>query len=142
VFRELAPNPDVLPTEVDGVPIRQVLRTMNDRIEYLVDREHRIGHAFFVGCSSRSGPGGIDAVMRDKVIPLLQEYFFEDWGRVAAVLGEPGRRGGGFLDCRTLEDPTGQGGEPRQSWSVRPDFSEDAYRDLIGQAAAVPPDMP
>jgi 5-methylcytosine-specific restriction protein B len=142
VFREMAPDPDVLPGEIDDVPIQQVLRAMNDRIEYLVDREHRVGHAFFVGCSSRRGPGGVDAVMRDKVIPLLQEYFFEDWGRVAAVLGEPNGRGGGFLDCRTLEDPTGQGGEPRQSWSVRRDFSENAYRGLIGQVAAVTPDVP
>lgn len=56
------------------------------------------------------------------------------------MLGEPGESGGGFLDCRKLEDPTGQGGEPRLSWSVRRDFTEDAYRRLVSQAAAVPPD--
>ena len=73
--------------------------------------------------------------MRDKVIPLLQEYFFEDWGQVAAVLGEPQGRGGGFLDCRKLRDPTGQDGEPRESWSVRSAFSPDAYDRLVGKAA-------
>jgi 5-methylcytosine-specific restriction protein B len=142
VFREIGPDPDALPVDLDDVPIRQVLRTINDRIEYLVDREHRIGHAFFLDCTSRLEAGGLDSVMRDKVIPLLQEYFFEDWGRVAAVLGEPAGKGGGFLDCRTLEDPTGQGGEPRHSWSVREEFAEDAYRRLVGRDGAAPPVVP
>lgn len=133
VFREIAPEPDRLSTDVDGVPLRRVLETLNDRIEYLIDREHRIGHAFFIGEGGKDR-AAIDATMRDKVIPLLQEYFFEDWGRVAAVLGEPQGKGGGFLDCRRLRDPTGQDGEERISWSVRPTFAPDAYARLIGKA--------
>src|SRR5690606_14846659 len=50
VFREIAPDPSLLPEDVDGIALRQVLEKLNDRIEYLVDREHRIGHAFFIGC--------------------------------------------------------------------------------------------
>jgi 5-methylcytosine-specific restriction endonuclease McrBC GTP-binding regulatory subunit McrB len=139
VFRELAPDPSLLPELVDGVPLRRVLETINDRIEYLIDREHRIGHAFFLGDGGKDRPG-IDAAMRDKVIPLLQEYFFEDWGRVAAVLGERGK-GGAFLDCRKLRDPTGRDGEPRESWSVRSEFAQDAYDRLIGKPApAAPPE--
>jgi 5-methylcytosine-specific restriction endonuclease McrBC GTP-binding regulatory subunit McrB len=138
VFREVAPDPSLLPDQLDGVPLRRVLETINDRIEYLSDREHRIGHAFFIACEGRGGPGGIDAVMRDKVIPLLQEYFFEDWNRVAAVLGERSGRGGGFLDCRKLKDPTGQEGEERESWSVRGEFALDAYDRLIGKPAPAP----
>ncbi len=130
VFRELAPDPSLLPESVDAVPLRKVLGIVNDRIEYLIDREHRIGHAFFIACRSRAD---VDAAMRNKVIPLLQEYFFEDWGRVAAVLGEPVGKGGGFLDCRKLKDPTGQGGEERHSWSVRETFAEDAYDRLVGR---------
>lgn len=130
VFREIAPDPSLLPEDIDGIPLRQVLETLNDRIEYLVDREHRIGHAFFIGCRDRAA---VDAAMRDKVIPLLQEYFFEDWGRVAAVLGERPEKGGGFLDCRKLKDPTGNGGDERESWSVRPQFAPDAYERLIGK---------
>lgn len=136
VFREVAPDPALLPVDLDGVPIRAVLAAINDRIEYLIDREHRVGHAFFLGCGGRAE---VDAVMRDKVIPLLQEYFFEDWGRVAAVLGEPAGKGGGFLDCRSIDDPTGEGGEPRLSWSVRAVFAADAYARLIGRAAAADP---
>jgi hypothetical protein len=138
VFREVAPDPSLLREDVDGVPLRQVLQTINDRIEYLIDREHRIGHAFFIGEGGKDRKA-IDAAMRDKVIPLLQEYFFEDWSRVAAVLGEPQGKGGGFLDCRKLRDPTGQDGEERESWSVRRVFSPDAYDRLVGKAAPATP---
>lgn len=132
VFREIEPDPDLLPEDVDGVPLRRALRAINDRIEYLVDRDHRIGHAFFLGGGGEDRVA-IDATMREKVIPLLQEYFFEDWGRVASVLGERPGKGGGFLDCRRLRDPTGQDGEERESWSVRREFAPDAYTQLIGQ---------
>jgi 5-methylcytosine-specific restriction protein B len=136
VFREVGPEPERLPELVDGVPLRRVFRTINDRIEYLVDREHRIGHAFFMGEAGKSREG-IDGVMRDKVIPLLQEYFFEDWSRIAAVLGERTEKGGAFLDCRKLKDPTGKGGDDRFSWSVRHEFSADAYLRLAaGQSDA------
>lgn len=132
VFCELAPDPSLLPEMVGDVPLRRVLETINDRIEYLIDREHRIGHAFFLG-DGGIDRAAIDATMREKVIPLLQEYFFEDWGRVAAVLGEGSRREGGFLDCRKLRDPTGRDGEERESWSVRKIFSADAYDQLVGR---------
>lgn len=134
-FRELPPRPELLGEDVDGVPLRRVLEAMNDRIEYLVDRDHRIGHAFFMGEGGRDRVA-IDRTMRDKVIPLLQEYFFEDWSRVAAVLGERPQRGGDFLDCRKLRDPTGKGGEHRLSWTVRPEFAADAYNNLVARSAA------
>jgi hypothetical protein len=133
-FKEMAPDPSLLPEDVEGVPLRRVLETINDRIEYLVDREHRIGHAFFLGEGGRDREA-IDATMRDKVIPLLQEYFFEDWSRVAAVLGERLGKDGGFLKCRTLRDPTGRDGEARESWSVLRPFAPDAYRRLAGKPA-------
>lgn len=135
VFREIGPDPSLLPDRVEGLPLRQVLAAINDRIEYLVDREHRIGHAFFMGDGGKDR-AAIDGVMRDKVIPLLQEYFFEDWSRVAAVLGESPKKCGGFLDCRELHDPTDGEGEPRWSWSVRAAFAADAYDRLIGIKSA------
>lgn len=138
VFREIAPEPSLLPDEVDGVPLRRVLETINDRIEFLVDREHRIGHAFFLGDGGKDRIA-IDAAMHDKVVPLLQEYFFEDWSRVAAVLGEQQGKGGSFLDCRKLRDPTEQDGEERLSWSVRRDFANDAYDRLVEKPASTKP---
>jgi 5-methylcytosine-specific restriction endonuclease McrBC GTP-binding regulatory subunit McrB len=130
-FEEMAPDTSVPAfieaEESTGLPLSKVLETMNRRIEYLVDRDHRIGHAFFIGCETKAD---VDAVMRDKVIPLLQEYFFDDWNRLAAVLGDRDR-GRNFLDCETIEDPMGEGGEPLKSWRVRPYFDEGAYTRLI-----------
>jgi hypothetical protein len=122
-FREVAPEPQLLAdTEAaTGLPLVAFLSMINDRIEYLLDREHRIGHAYFIKCRTRKE---VDGAMRNAIIPLLQEYFFEDLSRVAVVLGEP--KGGGFLGCRQIKDPLGEG-EARDSWIVLPEFAEDAY---------------
>lgn len=123
IFHEMAPDPALLAT-VEGIPLPRVLATINDRIEYLIDREHRIGHAFFIHCAARTD---VDAVMRDKVIPLLQEYFFEDWSRIAAVIGP------GFIRKGVLKAPPGLGDlQPRPKWEVLAEFAATAYEDLVG----------
>jgi 5-methylcytosine-specific restriction enzyme B len=122
-FRELMPQPEKL-RNVDGLNLKLLLATINERIEYLFDREHQIGHGFFMRCESRAD---VDDVMRLKIIPLLTEYFYEDWNKVAAVLGDAddgdGNREGGFLDRRQLRVPAGLGGDdepaPRYRWKVR-----------------------
>lgn len=129
-FEELAPDPDLL-NAVDGIDLSGVLRTINARVEYLLDRDHAIGHAFFMGegAASRSA---IDDTMRFKVIPLLQEYFFEDWSRIHAVLGD------GFVAGTKLAPPPDlderYAVEERKTWSVRTPFAADAYSTLLGKA--------
>jgi 5-methylcytosine-specific restriction protein B len=133
-FREMAPEPELLPV-IEDIDLNAVLTTINQRIEYLIDREHRIGHAFFIGCKTAEQ---VHAAMRDKVIPLLQEYFFEDWSRIHGVLGD------GFIGSVTLKCPLGEG-EDRKSWFVRmekqPDgsdrFPHDAFAQLTGKFAGV-----
>lgn len=121
VFREMEPRPDLL-QQIGDIDLPAMLRSINDRIEYLLDREHRIGHAYFIHCKS---PVDVDQVMRDRVIPLLQEYFFEDWSRIRAVVGS------GFIGSRKLPAPPGFNGEDRQSWFVRPAFTPNAYTILV-----------
>lgn len=122
-FREMEPKPDLL-KPVDGIDLQKLLTVINERIEYLHDREHRIGHAFFINCKTKAD---VDGVMRDKVIPLLQEYFFEDWGRIAAVLGN------GFVKEGSLESPPGFNGNSRQNWSVLSPFKDNAYDIVLGK---------
>ena len=126
-FEELMPAPDLLGI-VDGIDLSVLLRTVNERVEYLFDREHQIGHAYFMGCASRAD---IDAVMRHKVIPLLAEYFYEDWGKVARVLGDAGDGINGFLTRKALAAPPGLGDDyedaTRYRWSVRDRFDYDAF---------------
>lgn len=130
-FEELMPDPSLL-KPVAGIDLARMLTTFNERIEYFFDREHQIGHAYFMGCQSRAD---VDDTMRHKVIPLLAEYFYEDWSKVAAVLGESTEgeqnREGRFLDRRRLTAPKGlgddDGGAVRFRWSVRPAFSYDEF---------------
>lgn len=130
-FRELMPNASLLGT-IDGIDLAVLLTTINERIEYLFDREHQIGHAYFIRCETRND---VDEVMRHKVIPLLAEYFYEDWAKVAAVLGDgddgEGDREGSFIDRRRLKAPKGLGGDEdaalRYRWSVREIFSYDGF---------------
>jgi len=130
-FRELMPDASLLGV-VEGINVAKLLATINERIEYLFDREHQIGHAYFMGCQSRTD---VDVVMRHKIIPLLSEYFYEDWGKVAAVLGDARDSGtdleGRFIDRHEIKPPTGINGEddaaPRYRWNVRSVFSYDDF---------------
>ena len=128
-FKELMPNPAVLSPNVGGINLQKLLTTINDRIEYLFDREHQIGHAYFTGCKSAEE---VEDVMRHKVIPLLSEYFYEDWSKVAAVLGDGPQGPSRFLEARRLDAPPGLAaddfGAERLRWRVKDqfDFSEFA----------------
>lgn len=130
-FKELMPNPDLVSEDIEGINVRRLLQTLNDRIEYLFDREHQIGHAYFLGYVTKED---IDEVMRAKIIPLLTEYFFENWERVRQVLGET-QDDGGFIVRRKLAPlATGEGEYVNDRWryTVRSEFSPEAYRQLTG----------
>ena len=130
-FRELMPRAELLDPDVDGINLQAVLTKLNDRIEYLFDRDHQIGHAFLMGCANRDD---VDAVFRDKIIPLLVEYFYEDWEKVRFVLGE-NRDDGKFISRRLLRvsraDGEFDGGGERWRYQVRSTFDPDAYAQLI-----------
>lgn len=71
----------------DGEPIdlRAMLAIMNDRIEFLFDRDHCIGHAYFM--EVKDFPS-LTAVIRNRVVPLLQEYFYGDWEKIQLILAD------------------------------------------------------
>jgi len=84
-FVEMMPRPELLRENVDGLNLQKVLATLNDRIEKFLDREHTIGHAYLIKCKSIAD---VAAAFRHKIIPLLQEYFFDDYARIQEVLGD------------------------------------------------------
>ena len=89
-FEEMMPDPDLLEgLVVDNINIRTLLECLNERIEALYDREHTLGHAFFMELreKDKNTIQTLAAIFKNKVIPLLQEYFFDDWGKVQLILG-------------------------------------------------------
>ena len=135
-FEHLGPDPSVL-SVVGGVDLPAALRAMNDRLEWLLGPDHLIGHAWFMGAEV-SDLGALDRAMRDKVIPLLREYFHEDLSRVRAVLGA----GDGFLRREKLASPPGidDGYEDRHrfvdAWDAATGYGPAAWAQLIGAAPA------
>ncbi|MGR5243373.1 AAA family ATPase [Vibrio sp. PNB23_22_6] len=95
-FVEMMPRPEVLAgIYVKGIDLRRLLERLNQRIEILYDREHTLGHAFFIPVKELIEAGEEDlafsalvSVFQNKIIPLLEEYFFEDWSKIRLVLAD------------------------------------------------------
>ena len=86
-FVEMMPewNNQNISTNCEGVNLQSLLQYINARIEFLLDREHTIGHSFFIGVDSMED---LREVFGLKIIPLLQEYFYDDYAKISAVLND------------------------------------------------------
>ncbi len=90
-FEEMMPKPELLDSiEIDKIRVEDLLRCLNARIEALYDREHTLGHAFFMELREKDKDNikTLAKIFKNKIIPLLQEYFFDDWGKIQLILGE------------------------------------------------------
>ncbi|MFN5982245.1 MAG: McrB family protein [Fluviicola sp.] len=91
-FVEMLPDPIKIKTDgkaidgkIEGIDLVELLTTINQRIEVLVDRDHTIGHAFFMNVKSLDD---LRLVFKNKIIPLLQEYFYGDYHKIELIIGE------------------------------------------------------
>ncbi|MBQ9898572.1 MAG: AAA family ATPase [Ruminococcus sp.] len=94
-FIEMMPQPALL-GNCEGVDLCELLTALNERIEYYYDREHAIGHAYFMkstGCITTLNE--LREVFSTKIIPLLQEYFFDDYERIRLILNDDNT----FIEC-------------------------------------------
>jgi 5-methylcytosine-specific restriction enzyme B len=82
-FREMPPDYALLDDSVGDVHLGKLLARINDRLEYLIDRDHRIGHSYLMKAERLED---LQAAFQVQIIPLLQEFFFDDFSRVALVL--------------------------------------------------------
>jgi 5-methylcytosine-specific restriction protein B len=71
---------------IDEINIRKVLKAINERIEYIYDREHTIGHSYFMPLIKTSTKTKLDEIFRTSIIPLMVEYFYGDWEDIKFVL--------------------------------------------------------
>ncbi|BDY13884.1 AAA family ATPase [Hydrogenimonas cancrithermarum] len=98
VFEEMMPYPELLgkievakDKDREMIDLKEMLKTINDRIEYLYDRDHTIGHAYFMGLEKVRDEKRFDElgqVFKNRIIPLLQEYFYDDWEKIRLMLGD------------------------------------------------------
>jgi 5-methylcytosine-specific restriction protein B len=85
-FVEMMPDYEVLKEIIiEGINLSEVLKTINDRIEVLLDRDHKIGHSYFINAKTLED---LLNTFKNNIIPLLQEYFYNDYEKIALVLGE------------------------------------------------------
>lgn len=88
-FREMLPDTKALAdVSVEDLPVSELLTRMNKRIAALYDREHTIGHAYFMALKDNPTIETLAEIFSNNIIPLLQEYFYEDYEKIRLVLGD------------------------------------------------------
>lgn len=88
-FKEMMPDADVLKgISVEDISVSEMLTRMNKRISVLYDREHTIGHAYFIPLRDNPTIEQLAEIFENAIIPLLQEYFYEDYEMIRLVLGD------------------------------------------------------
>jgi hypothetical protein len=112
IFEEMMPDAGTLKHALAEASVEEPLRALvvsvftklNERLRYLYDREHQIGHAYFFGVRSLDG---LRAVFADRILPLLQEYFYGQWDKVALAIGYPVKADGTPKEVRGVEHASG-----------------------------------
>ncbi|MBQ7257836.1 MAG: AAA family ATPase [Abditibacteriota bacterium] len=96
-FIEMMPEPNLLEKDnvgndliIEGCNIKTMFETINKRIEYLLDRDHTLGHSYFwdLKKSKNQTVGNLKKIFENSVIPLLQEYFYDDFEKIQLVLND------------------------------------------------------
>lgn len=89
LFREMLPNTNILADiNVEDLSIRDMLENMNKKISVLYDREHTIGHAYFLPLRKIQTVDKLAEIFINSIIPLLQEYFYDDYEKIRLILGD------------------------------------------------------
>lgn len=92
-FKEFPPKPYLIKTEgssskfngiIEEIDLEKLLNTINSRIEKLIDKDHSIGHSYFLKVDNKKK---LIHAFKNEIIPLLEEYFFGDYGKIGLILG-------------------------------------------------------
>jgi len=129
---------------VEGVEldVALMLECMNKRIEFLFDREHTFGHAFFLGLKDEPTIENLAGIFKKSIIPLLQEYFYEDYSKIMLVLGDNGKTQDAhkfILETRTTATTIFRGDTadfdiPEYSYQIQDSafFNINSYIEIMG----------
>lgn len=83
-FKEMMPKPELVTDSICDYALKDILNTINERIRVLKDREHQIGHSYFMKCKTEED---LKNVFKNNIVPLLQEYFYGNYAYIGLVLG-------------------------------------------------------
>jgi hypothetical protein len=129
-FEEMMPDYTRLDRLVEDIHLGNLLKAINRRVEWLFDRDHQIGHSYLIDVKTTDD---LDEVMRGKIIPLLAEYFYEDWEKVRAALNDQ-KKDGCFVIRKKLPSPPGfQSEEERWRYEINEDEFIDGYEAAAEQ---------
>ncbi|MCD6579612.1 AAA family ATPase, partial [bacterium] len=132
-FVEMMPDENLINNDdIEGINIRKMFKKINERIEFLYDRDHTIGHSYLMKVNNYND---LCDIMANKIIPLLQEYFYDDWEKIQYVLGEHYSQLKLNKNCNTYEDENNKS-RFIQSILVQPknilgDNNNDDYEDKL-----------
>ena len=139
-FKEMQPDANVLDgLFVDGVSIKDMLIRMNRKISVLYDREHTIGHAYFIPLKKHADIETLAAIFENSIIPLLQEYFYDDYEKIRMVLGDNNKASTGEqfviandVDYSELFGSVDLGMDESVSYEINPGafLNIEAYRQI------------
>ena len=95
-FIEIEPDYDLINKEIEGINLAKLLKSLNDEIVKLKDRDHRIGHSYFLKVKNMED---LKFVWFYEIIPLLIEYFYNDWESLKKILKD-------FIEKEEVENET------------------------------------
>lgn len=125
-FKEMKPRSDLVPVDVEGINLRRLLDTINSRIEDLYDSDHTIEHSYLMNVKNLEE---LNEVFRNNIIPLLQEYFHDDYGKILYVLSRMDDNNKSHFIYRT-EATSINGYRATPRFKFVDEFDKDAYISL------------
>jgi len=136
-FIEMVPQPEKLDVTSDGIDLPKILRNLNNRLLILKDHDHTIGHAWLMGISNLEQ---LKNVFGNKILPLLKEYFYNDYEKLGLVLGDaffmPHEQVNSDVFAN-FSGGNGLAGQYEQSWKYRLKSKEDLtipdFQSLAGK---------
>ena len=137
-FVEMNPDPAQLNTiefKCTGIDLTKLLLAINGRIEKLLDKDYCIGHSYFMTIKDKQNPlEELKSIFKNKILPLLQEYFYGDWGKILLIIGnqfvEINKDTVKFLSTNSYEEFEEYDEKPIYSFTNPASWTLDSFKSI------------
>lgn len=139
-FVEMTPDHNKLQAEefvCHNIDLSALLMAINGRIEKLLDKEYCIGHSYFMNIKDRNNPlRELKLIFENKILPLLQEYFYGDWGKILLILGsefvEEISNSISFMSSEIIEDYEEFESKPIYRFTSSSNWTLESFQSIYG----------